>query len=233
MLFRSEEHAKSFFISDATGGELAFLKDYSYDDKVAIRMTAAFEGIEDTEKQQHYLFKCVSFEQIESSDNTGNNLSSNSSDELAFTVDANMVEGGERENALGDGMDNPSDGQGTDASSAYGYEGNYVIAAQSDISGTVEQIYAQAFGDGYYIQLSGTNEFGEQMAISGIATESAAISDAGSNVYYMWDESCDNLQFMVTFYDSDYMDIQYIDSAVMDDREEHLGQTFSSTYFRQ
>ncbi|MBQ8117189.1 MAG: hypothetical protein IJ147_03945 [Lachnospiraceae bacterium] len=168
---------------------------------------------------------------IEEKTNTGNKSSDNSSDELTFGVDANTVEGGELENAPGDGMDNPSDGQGTDVFG--GYEGNYVIAAQSNISGTVEQIYSQAFGDGYYIQLSGTNEFGEQMAISGIATESAAISDSGSSVYYMWEESCDNLQFMVTFYDSDYMDIQCIDSAVMDDREEHLGQTFSSTYFRQ
>ena len=115
--------------------------------------------------------------------------------------------------------------------SGYDYEGEYVIAAQTNISGTVEHTYSQAFGDGYYIQLSGTNEFGEAYAISGIATESDRTVD-GDIVYMMWDESCDNLQFLVTFHDTDYMDLQYEYAEIMDDREVQLGQTFSCTYYR-
>lgn len=54
-----EEHANAFHVKDATGGDMDFLKKYSFQDKKEVRITAEFVETEKTEKQTIYKFKCI------------------------------------------------------------------------------------------------------------------------------------------------------------------------------
>lgn len=237
-----EEYAKAFHVQDSTGGHMAFLKKYSYTDKKRVNMIAEYIESEDTGKQIIYKFKCIEITECDnevsknesvieesktnSEEMEGNQIESETIEQSVDYIEQSLSSEAETETATN------SDLQETEQGVLSGntvFEGAYLLEAQSEGYGIIEEVYIPNYdGISYYVVFAKVDENGNEHSVSGFLNDT---EDINSSFYTFWDEEHDNLEFAIVVLEQGHIKLSCFEA--LSDEESYLGMSFDNTTWQR